>query len=217
MAKVPISETVSLSRSPTPETPRHSLPARDGTETKAETPDLKELARLVFARNIRRDGARDGAPTEYLAVSKQHRQAVSGVSAGPHHKENRAEVTDPWDAEDYRTHFEERGAIHEHDGGLSRTKAEAEAYKAKINRWLNSHPVASYPADGCAWCHKREAPEAPLAAYRIGPHAWLHPTCWPAWSAARRAEAGTALVAMGIPMPPEIAAEFMKACDDERR
>jgi hypothetical protein len=49
---------VSLSRLPGGETPRHPTFCRDGGETTAEPGGLKALARLVLARDSRRDGNR---------------------------------------------------------------------------------------------------------------------------------------------------------------
>lgn len=40
-----------------------------------------------------------------------------------------------WDAEDWLAFYEERAAIAEFDGGLSRADAEALAYKACVQEW----------------------------------------------------------------------------------
>ena len=43
---------------------------------------------------------------------------------------------DSWDGDDYRTFYEERAAIAEHDGSLSREDAEAQALAGAITQWL---------------------------------------------------------------------------------
>ena len=48
-----------------------------------------------------------------------------------------------WDADDWRGFFEERAAIAEHDGGLSRPEAEARAFEFCIVEWMNRNPARS--------------------------------------------------------------------------
>jgi hypothetical protein len=59
MADAPSPATVSLSRSRVTETPRHLACGQDSAETPGATADLRALARLVLARDTRRDGNRD--------------------------------------------------------------------------------------------------------------------------------------------------------------
>jgi hypothetical protein len=49
-------------------------------------------------------------------------------------------------------------------------------------------------------CGEAEHAHDPLLPFGIesAGHAWLHSRCWPAWDAARQAEAAAALEAMGI-------------------
>ena len=45
-----------------------------------------------------------------------------------------------WAAEDWRAHFDERAAIAEFDGGLSRPEAEALAFEHCVAEWLYHNP-----------------------------------------------------------------------------
>jgi hypothetical protein len=52
---------------------------------------------------------------------------------------------DGWSAEDWLLFFEERAAIAEFDGRLSRTEADAQALACCIVEWLNRNPTPSAP------------------------------------------------------------------------
>jgi hypothetical protein len=75
------------------------------------------------------------------------------------------------------------------------------AFEFCIVEWLNQHPAPS-PPGRCGWCGRPESPGAVVVPFGAEPgtHAWLHSECWPAWYAARKAEAIAALIAMGIPI-----------------
>ena len=96
-------------------------------------------------------------------------------------------------------YFEERAAVAEFDGGLSRNEAEAQAFECCIVEWLNRNPTPSAPGR-CAWCGQTEANGAVVVPYGTEPgtHAWLHTECWPAWQEFRRFQAQKALNRMGI-------------------
>jgi hypothetical protein len=106
---------------------------------------------------------------------------------------------DGWSAEDWRSFFEERAAITEFDGGLSRTEAEAKALAFCIVEWLNRNPTPSAPGR-CAWCGEAESRYAAVLPYGTDPgtHIWLHAECRPAWQEVRRSQATEALMRMGI-------------------
>lgn len=108
MAEAPAPATVSLSRPPGSETPRHPAFSRDSGETTSETPSLKALARLVLARDSRRDTKRDrvSRPTRSIETSAE---TVAAGEAAP--------VT--WGEPET-----ERPAIIEHDGRIPRGWAE---------------------------------------------------------------------------------------------
>ena len=109
---------------------------------------------------------------------------------------------DGWSAEDWQVFFEERAGIVEFDGGLPRAEAEAQAFACCVVEWLNRNPERS-PAGRCLGCGDREHAHDPLLPYGVEPagHVWLHSRCWPAWYAARKAKAVSALAAMGISAP----------------
>jgi hypothetical protein len=108
---------------------------------------------------------------------------------------------DGWSALDWRTFFDERAgsaAVH----GLTESDAEARAFACCVVEWLNRNPVRS-PPSRCLGCGQAEHSNDPLLPFGTEPtgHAWLHARCWPAWHAARKAEAIAALAAMGIDQP----------------
>jgi hypothetical protein len=104
---------------------------------------------------------------------------------------------DGWTAADWREHFAERVAVAMIDGGQPEPQAREMARESCIVRWLDLHPVTSAPGR-CAHCGEPETRGAAIVPYGTGPHAWLHPRCWPAWSDRRRREAERALAAVGI-------------------
>ncbi|MEQ1707793.1 MAG: hypothetical protein ABL864_05630 [Terricaulis sp.] len=75
---------------------------------------------------------------------------------------------------DWRDYFEERAAIREHDGGLSRADAEAGALADCVARWRALNPLPASGDDACAHCGGA-APCTPVLA--PGGHAWLHREC----------------------------------------
>jgi hypothetical protein len=105
-------------------------------------------------------------------------------------------------AEDWQITFEERAAIAEFDGGLSRARSEALAFASCVVDWLNSNFVRSAPGRclACGGGDRKHDPLLPFVTECTG-HAWLHSRCWPGWHAKRQAEAVAALVAMGLPAP----------------
>ena len=106
---------------------------------------------------------------------------------------------DRWTTEDWRAFFDERAAIAEFDGGQSKADAEVLAFECCVLEWLIRHPGHSDPGR-CAWCGAPDRDEhavVPFWAESNG-HTWLHPECWPAWSACRRQAAMEALDKLGI-------------------
>lgn len=89
------------------------------------------------------------------------------------------------------TFHEERAAIREYDGGLSRPDAEAGALQDAIAHWLARNPLSpGVPEDGCMHC-AGALPVDYRVAVLAGPgHAWLHPACMPEMNQARLALAG---------------------------
>src|SRR6516165_6942831 len=126
-------------------------------------------------------------PTAILEVLSQHKAEIVAVLRPGR---------DGWSAEDWRSFFEERAAITEFDGGLSRTEAEAHALACCIVEWLNRNPTPSAPGR-CGWCGQADAAVLPYGT-EPGTHTWLHAECWPAWQEVRRSQATEALMRMGV-------------------
>jgi hypothetical protein len=108
-----------------------------------------------------------------------------------------------WTAEDWRALFDERAAIAEFDGELSRPEAEAEAFACCVIEWLRRNPACSN-AGHCLSCGQGDRPENPVLPFGTEPdsHAWLHAECWAAWHTRRKAQAAAALELMGLRAPP---------------
>ena len=120
-------------------------------------------------------------------------------------------ANDGWSAEDWRILFDERAGIAEFDGGQSRAEAEVLAFECCLTEWLNGNPVASSP-DRCLACGGGDLPNDPLLPFGTDTHghAWLHSGCWEAWYESRKANAVTALKAMGIEEPGKFPNDFGK-------
>jgi hypothetical protein len=106
---------------------------------------------------------------------------------------------DGWSGEDWMAFFQKRAGS---ASGLPRDEAEVRAFDCCIVEWLNRNPVRS-PSGRCLGCGGSEHAHdklLPFGTEQTG-HAWLHSRCWPAWQAARKAEAIAALAAMGIDQP----------------
>jgi len=117
---------------------------------------------------------------------------------------------DGWSAADWRAYYDERAAILEFDGGLSRVEAEVRAFACCVAKWLNTHPASS-PPECCAGCGTPDRNGDPLQPFG---HAWLHSPCWPAWQSGRKAQAVDALNAMDI-TPEGLRDRNMEASKEE--
>jgi hypothetical protein len=106
--------------------------------------------------------------------------------------------TDGWCASDWAAYFDGRLRAASRDG-CSRARAAALAFECCVVEWLNRHPVPS-SAGRCAWCGEAESSNAMVLPFGCEPggHTWLHSQCWPEWHRRRRAEAVTALQAIGL-------------------
>jgi hypothetical protein len=120
---------------------------------------------------------------------------------------------DGWSGEDLLAFFDERAGIAEFDGGLPRAEAEARAFACCVVEWFNRNPVRS-PSGRCLGCGEAERAQDPLLPFgtESGGHAWLHSGCSLAWHSARKADALTALAAMGI-FKPGTHSGRNEACD----
>jgi hypothetical protein len=118
---------------------------------------------------------------------------------------------DEWSAEDWQAFFDERAGIAEHDGGLSRSEAEALAFDHCVVEWLIRHPVQSFPGlcFGCGRGDEHAGIVVPFGTESNG-HVWLHSGCWPAWHSARKTEAVAALT-MGIAPPAQASGDLKRS------
>ena len=111
-----------------------------------------------------------------------------------------------WVADDWRVYFDERAAIFEHDGKLSRSQAELLAHQDTLVHWVNKHPISSLGADICAACRSRLGrPGEDGVPVLNGKQrcVWLHHGCHRQFEAQRRGEAAAALAAIGVRPPGE--------------
>ncbi|MGY4513343.1 hypothetical protein [Bradyrhizobium sp. USDA 3650] len=96
---------------------------------------------------------------------------------------------DNWSSDDWLAFYDERAGVAEFDGGLQRAAAEERAFECCVVEWLNRNPAQS-PPDRCLHCGSGGDV---LLPYGTETAAWLHPRCWNAWHANRRATAVAAL------------------------
>jgi len=86
---------------------------------------------------------------------------------------------DGWSGEDWQDLFEERAAVAEHCGRMTRQAAEASALSCCVTEWLRRNPVRSLPGL-CAACGLDRGWLQPyvtdLNPIDIG-HTWLHQAC----------------------------------------
>ena len=104
-----------------------------------------------------------------------------------------AELASPQGAQfDWRAYFEERAAIREHDGGMSRADADAGALADCVARWREINPLPPSGNEACVHCGKAR-PDTPVLAR--GGHALLHRECWSEMNAAREEVGRVAVLA----------------------
>lgn len=138
-------------------------------------------AKPAKSAKLGRDGVR---PLATLAALAGGRRGSADFEARPESvptKSTHAPLAD-WTSEDWRDYFEERAAIREHDGGLSRPDAEAGALADCAARWRALNPLSASESCTCVHCG-RDGADTPVLAR--GGHAWLHSACWEPMNAAR--------------------------------
>jgi hypothetical protein len=161
---------------------------------------MSAAAALKAARALGVDVTLDGNDLLVEAVSEPPAATIEDLSR---HKAEIIELLRPnkdgWSAENWRLYFEERAAVAEFNGGLSRNEVEAQAFECCIVEWLNRNPTPS-GAGRCTWCGQTETNGAVVVPYGTEPgtHAWLHTECWPAWQEFRRSQALESLTRIGI-------------------
>jgi len=95
---------------------------------------------------------------------------------------------DRWSSEDWQNFFDERAAVAEHCGRMTRQAAEASALSCCVTEWLRRSPVRSSPGL-CAACGLGRGWLQPyvtdLDPSNVG-HTWLHQYCSKDWHDQRR-------------------------------
>lgn len=158
-------------------------PAQQGAQ-RSPVPDVKTLATQVLERIEGRNGARNA----------ERNTTVAGRCIGNEGAQHLAEHgRTARDCAGWRNYFEERAAIREHDGGMSRIDAEAGALADCVARWRALNPFPASGDGACVQCGKAR-PDTPVLAR--GGHAWLHRECWAPMNAARNAMAFAAVRAL---------------------
>jgi hypothetical protein len=182
-------------------------------------PGLRELALNWLERNTQRNTLRSTppetafrdpgpfhggeTPKTHAPVEKHKRVPLfralgNGTAEHPPPDAIEAERPAEHEAERWRHDFEERSAIREHDGGLSRVEAEASALADLAQQWRSENPLPASDRAACCHCGKPN-PCTPVLA-RNG-HAWMHARCWPPLNSAREKLAREAItMALGTAM-----------------
>lgn len=162
---------------------RAQHPAQQGAQH-SPAPDVKTLATQALERIEGRNGARNiGRNT-----------AVAGCCIGNEGAQHPAEHGQTaGERAGWNDYFEERAAIREHDGGMSRADAEAGALADCLARWRALNPLPASGDGACVQCGKAR-PDTPVLAR--GGHAWLHRECWAPMNAVRNEMAFAAVGAL---------------------
>ncbi len=164
-----------------------------GTGTVGQVPGARPSLKALAARVL--ENARDSVPLSHVIGTGTVGQAIASPASLEGHEPS------TWDAEDWQAFFHERAGIAEHDGGLSRTDAERQAFECCVVEWLWRHPPTASGPERCAHCGEPigEPGRGGLPFLTgDGGHVWLHSGCHGDWSAQRRAEAVAALERLGI-------------------
>ncbi len=133
-------------------------------------------------------GERVGAANVAQVAQEDRSCATFATCAGGEHA----------DTQDWQAYFDERAGIAEHDGGLSRTDAERQAFECCVVEWLWRNPPPASGPERCAHCGEPLGEDGLPFLTGAGGHVWLHSGCHGDWTAQRRAEAVAALEGFGI-------------------
>jgi hypothetical protein len=107
-----------------------------------------------------------------------------------------------WAQADWQAYFDERAAIREYDGGLSRSEAERLAFDDAVAHWLSAHPAPVSAPDACVHCGGGDRTfDELLPVLTSGGNVWVHNKCWKNWYAVRRQKAVAALQGIGLGQP----------------
>lgn len=169
---------------------QHATPAQHAQHhaqqaaQRSPAPDVRTLANQALERIEGRNGARN----------TERNTAVAGRCIGSEGAQHSAEhERTARERAGWCDYFEERAAIREHDGGMSRADAEAGALADCVARWRALNPLPASGDGACVQCGEAR-PDMPVLAR--GGHAWLHRDCWAPMNAARNEMAFAAVRAL---------------------
>ena len=109
-----------------------------------------------------------------------------------------------WQPDDWRAYYDERAGANDLLYGLSPDQAATRAFACCVAAWIDDHNLGS--ASGlCAQCGGADAANDALQAYGVAADriTHVHRRCWPEWYRKLKQDAAAALIAMGVPSPPE--------------
>ena len=156
---------------------------------------VEDRRRLVQLASGQRCGV-----TGVSGVKRAQDQSVTPETRVAHRVAVRVSRLD-WRTEEWIAYFNERAAVREFDGRLSRVDAERMATEDTISHWLALHPAGPGPPHaGCVRCGGLSRPgNALLPVLAVDHrHIWLHDLCLKPWVQRRRLEARIALEGFGI-------------------
>ena len=137
--------------------------------------------------------------SENRGIDAENRQGVESAIPAPKKPAILPTVSTPQRPEDWLDYYEERAAIAEFDGGLSRPEAEAQTWECCLSSWLNTNPSPETSDGVCAKCGGPLGDHDSIPIARPdGGATWLHESCHEMWMEERRRQAETALCEMGI-------------------
>jgi hypothetical protein len=168
------------------------------TSAKSLKSQETRVARVAHAQNARATAEQQPKP---LKTSRSLPPVAHVAHVAHENIEDRKASGGGWDAEDWQTYFDERAAIAEFDGGLSRAEAEALAFECCIGHWLTIVPPAIADDGNCPGCNQPLGEQAVPVLRAGGGHVWLHHGCIEKFTVRRRMEARRALTEMGIYCP----------------
>lgn len=130
-------------------------------------------------------------PPHLLARLRDQKADVIAALREEGHRGHRTHRVD--EAQRWRDAYEEKAAIRQYDGGLSRVEAESAALLDAAARWRCENPLPASDRAACYHCGEA-GPDTPILA--SGGHAWVHEQCWAPTNANREMEALAAVSAM---------------------
>jgi hypothetical protein len=140
-------------------------------------------------------------PGPILDLLRHHKAGVVALQRSGHNA---------WCAEEWQVFFDERAAIAEFDGRLSRTEAEASAFAHCAAEWLSRNVVCSSP-DRCLACGSNRSHDQQQSD-GFGPdgHPRSHARHWTVGDGRHKATAIAALQVMGIAAAASFPDDFDK-------